>query len=111
MQIMTEAFGDVLVTHTPDEMTEPNVAAFRAAFERAIAEGRAKFVVHMDRTDSLDSAALSCLLDLRDEVRAAGGQAKICGLTATGAKIFRLTRLDRSFELFDSLIDAVGSFR
>ena len=51
------------------------------------------------------------LLDLQDRLRDAGGGVKICGLTETGRKVFEITRLDRRFEVFDSLIDAVGSFR
>ena len=120
MQVLTESFGDVLVAHTPDELTDDPAHVFANTLRRTLdsqatesgrTPGRYKIVLQMDRSDAFDSAGLTALLDLHDALREAGGQMKLCGLTATGRKVFEITRLDRRFEVFEGLIEAVSSFR
>lgn len=111
MQITTETFGNVLVAHTPDELTDDTASAFRDALEPSLATGQSKLVLQMDCSDTYDSAGLTMLVDLQDELRERGGNIKICGLTDPGLKILEVTRLSRRFDLFDSVIEAVASFQ
>lgn len=110
MAINTETFGRVLVAHTPEELNEESARELMSALETPVANGTVCVVAQMDRTESLDSAGLTALLDLRDELRQHGGNLKVCNLTETGQKIFELTRLDNHLDTFDSVIDAVASF-
>lgn len=111
MQITTETFGDVLVVHTPDDLTEETSRLFVDAVDGHLNNGRSSIVLQMDRTELYDSVGLTTLLDLLDRTRDIGGAVKISGLVDPGRKIFELTRLDQRFDLFDSVIDAVASFR
>jgi len=111
MQILTETFGDVLVAHAPDDLTDDAAHLLANTVGRSADAGQVKVVLQMDRSDGFDSAGLTALRDLHDRLREAGGGLKFCGLTETGRKVFEVVRFDRRFELFDSLIDAVGSFR
>ena len=111
MKLTTETFGNVMVAHTPDDMTEETSSEFLDALERSIDEGHIHIIAQMDRTDAYDSAGLAALLDLQDQLRERGGNLKICGLADPGRKIFEITRLDRRFDLFESVIDAVASFQ
>jgi anti-anti-sigma factor len=111
MQISTETFGSVLVAHTPEELTEETASSLMAALERPIDDGQTNIVLQMDRSDMYDSAGLTALLDLQDRVRERSGNLVVTGLGDPGRKIFEMTRLDRRFELFDSVIDAVSSFQ
>lgn len=111
MQITTEIFGNVLVAHTPDELTDDNSVEFVSSMEKAIDEQHFQVVLQMDRSESLDSAGLTALLDLQDLTRERGGNLKISGLEDYGKKILEMTRLDQRFDLFDSVVDAVSSFR
>lgn len=111
MPLTTELFGNVLVVHTPEELTEAAAGEFLTELGQEIEAGRARVVLEMDRTETYDSAGLSVLLDLQDKARGVAGGVKVSGLTETGRKIFEVTRLDRRFDLFESLIDAVSSFR
>jgi anti-anti-sigma factor len=110
MAISTETFGRVLVAHTPEELNEDSARELMNTLESPVANGTVCVVAQMDRTETLDSAGLTALLDLRDELRQHGGNLKICSLTETGQKIFELTRLDDHLDTFDSVIDAVASF-
>lgn len=110
MQIAMESFGDVLVVHTPDDLTEETSRVFVSAVESHLADGQSSIVLQMDRSELFDSAGLTTLLDLQDQVAQSGGAIKISSLTEPGRKIFEVTRLDQRFDLFDSVIDAVASF-
>lgn len=111
MQINTETFGNVLVAHTPDEVTEESAHPFVEAITESVDAGQLNVVLQMDRSDQFDSAGLTALVELKDSVRSKGGTLKISGLGHPGRKIFEVTRLENRFEMFDSVIDAVSSFR
>lgn len=111
MQLTTETFGQVMVVHTPDELVIESAPCFLEALQPSIEGGQKQMVLEMDRTELYDSAGLTALLDLQDKLREQGGNVKVSGLNDTGRKIFEVTRFDRRFDVFDSLIDAVSSFR
>ena len=111
MQIATETFGNVLVAHTPDELNEDNTPVLLDALDESIEAGQANIVLQMDHTEQYDSIGLTALVDLHDRLRSAGGNLKISGLGDPGRKIFELTRLEQRFDLYESVIDAVGSFQ
>ncbi len=111
MHINTETFGNVLVVHTPDELSDETAKSLLDALENPIASGQVNIVLQMDRSESYDSVGLTALLDLQDQLREQGGNIKVSGLGDPGRKIFEVTRLDQRFDLFDSVIDAVSSFR
>ena len=111
MQINTEIFGNVLVAHTLDELTDDTSAEFVRALSDAINEQHFQVVLQMDHSETLDSAGLTALLDLQDLTREQGGNLKISGLEEPGKKILEMTRIDQRIDLFDSVIEAVSSFQ
>lgn len=111
MQITTETFGDVVVVHTPDDLMEETSRLLTEAVEGQLQKGSSAIVLQMDRTDAYDSVGLTTLVNLQDQARQAGGAVKISGLPDLGRKIFEVTRLDQRFDVFESVIDAVASFR
>ncbi len=111
MQITTETFGEIVVAHAPDDLTEDTVSLLQQAIRDIVAAGRKSVVLQMDQTDAFDSVGLTALVDLQDELKRSGAALKICGLGDSGQKIFEMTRLTRRFDLFDSVIDAVSTFR
>jgi len=111
MQLTTETFGRVTVIHTPDELTSETAADFLLAIDDLMTQGHIDLVLEMDRSEVYDSEGLTALLDLQDHLHERGGDVKISGLADPGRKIFELTRLNQRFDIFESVIDAVASFR
>lgn len=111
MQLTTEIFGNVIVAHTPDELTEDTCQAFKEALEQAVEQGLTNVVLQMDHSDVYDSAGLALLLDVQDGLRNQGGNIVISGLNDVGRKILEMTRLDQRIDTYDSVIDAVSSYR
>ena len=111
MQITTETFGNVLVAHTPDELTEEHVHDLLQAIDEAVDDGQVQVVAQMDRTDLYDSVGLTALVDIQEKLRGEGGNLKISGLVEPGTRILEVIRLDQQFDVFESVIDAVSSFQ
>lgn len=108
MNLPTEIFGDVMVVHTPDELAQDQAASVEAYFENV---ERDNVVIDLDSTESLDSAGLTALLNIQELLRARNGDLKIATSNATNRKILEISRLDEHLDVFESVIDAVKSFR
>jgi anti-anti-sigma factor len=108
MNLPTETFGNVVVVHAPEELGTDQVDGFRAFLGKV---DHPSVVLDLDRTESLDSAGLTALLDSQDELRTSGGDLKISTANTHNRKILELTRLDAQLEVFTSVVDAVKSYR
>ncbi len=110
MAIASETYGDVAVARLEDELTADNVARFENILDQSVKEGVRNFVIDMEKTEYMDNAGLEAIDELSTRLENSGGQLKFSGLGPGCRKVFELTRFDRRFDLFDSLIDAVRSF-
>jgi anti-sigma B factor antagonist len=108
MNLPTETFGNVVVVHTPEELGRDQADDFQT-FVTSLPHQRV--VVDLDNTETLDSLGLTSLLDAQDKLFEAGGNIKVATTNAYNRKILEITRLDRQLEVFESVIDAVKSFR
>ncbi|NLS94389.1 MAG: STAS domain-containing protein [Planctomycetaceae bacterium] len=108
MNYSTEVFGDVVVVHTPEELNEDQAVPFGTYVARL---EQKKVVFDLDNTETIDSAGLKSLTDNQTRLRDKMGMLKIATTNATNRKILEITRLDLQLEVFDSVIDAVKSFR
>ena len=107
MNLPTEIFGEVIVVHTPEELgadQADHLEAFLTTLERS------QVVLDIDSTETLDSAGLTALLEVQENLRQLDGDLKIATSNEMNRKIFEITRLDQQLELFESVIDAVKSF-
>ncbi len=108
MKLPVEVFADTIVVHTPEEFTSEQADGF-LAFMSTLSQDRV--VLDLDSTENFDSAGLAAICDLADRLREAGGDAKMATNAPLNRKLLEITRLDQQFEVFDSVVDAVKSFR
>ena len=107
MKLPTEIFGEVVVVHTPEELSDDvahQLEQFLTSLERS------RVIVEMDSTETVDSAGLTALLNAQEILRALQGDLKISTTNQVNRKILEITRLDQQLEVFESVIDAVKSF-
>jgi anti-sigma B factor antagonist len=107
MKLPTEIFGEVVVVHTPEELSEdqtPQLVTFLTTLERT------NVVVDLDGTETIDSHGLELLLDAQDSLRMSGGDLRISASNLSNRKILEITRLDQTLEVFETVLDAVKSF-
>ena len=108
MKLPTEIFGDVVVVHSPEELGAGQADEFEA-FLASLQPPRV--VLDMDNTEAIDSAGLTSLLNAFDRLRETDGDVKIATTNTANRKILEMTRLEQQLEVFDSVIDAVKSYR
>jgi len=102
--------GSVCVLVVDGEFTGPNVKRFRELVRQAVDGEGNDFVVDFANVTGIDSEALEALTCLKREREEDLGMVKLCHQSDVMKKIFEMTRLNRQFEAFDHLDDALKSF-
>lgn len=85
-------------------------AELKQLCERLWAEGRRQFVIDLKAVDFIDSIGLSMLVRCFKWIRGATGCISLTALQPSIRRIFELTRLDRSFDIFTDVSEAVQNF-
>lgn len=74
-------------------------------------EPRIKLLLDFGNVDHLASAALGMLITLHKEVQAKVGTLKLANINKQIFQVFRITRLDRVFEIHNTSDDALAAFQ
>jgi anti-sigma B factor antagonist len=85
-------------------------AELKQLCERLWAEGRRQFVIDLKAVDFIDSIGLSMLVRCFKWIRGATGRISLTTLQPSIRRIFELTRLDRSFDIYADVSEAVQNF-
>lgn len=108
MNLATEIFGNVIVVHTPDELGADQADGF---VDWLTTLERQNVVLDLDGTEMLDSRGLTALVEGQQRLRELGGDVKLTTTNLNNRKILEMTRLDEHLEVFESVVDAVKTFR
>jgi anti-anti-sigma factor len=108
MNLTSETFGDCMVVHAPQELGRDQADRFENFLHSL---ERVKIVLDFDDVESVDSAGLTSLVNAQEALRALGGDLKVSTTSNVNRKILEITRLDRQLDVFESVIDAVKSYR
>ncbi len=92
------ALEGYLDAHTAPEFEK----AVQAEFE----EGRVQIVVECSRLTYISSAGLGVFMSFIDEIRAAGGDIKICGLSPKVFQVFEILGFSALFDIVPDLAAA-----
>ena len=107
MNLPTEVFGNVVVVHAPEELTEARCEELVPCLTSL---ERHNVVLDLNPIEVLDSKGLEAIWDGLDALRELDGELKISTDNAVNRKIMEITRLDLQVEVFESVVDAVRSF-
>lgn len=111
MKLSYEDHTTVTVLTISGELTTDQGDAFRRACQERMNSGIRDVVLDMEYLTLIDSAGLELLLWLLDEAGERNGQLRLVKPDETVRKIFQLTRLDRRFNIHDSIESAAKSLR
>jgi anti-sigma B factor antagonist len=101
--------GDACIVALKGEVDVYTAPALRERLIEASESGSLTVVVDMTGVDFIDSSGLGVLVSALKRVRENGGQMRIVTSKEPILKIFRITGLDRVFELSPTLPEAVGA--
>ena len=69
------------------------------------------YILDLSKVGFLSSLVIATIVFFAKEVRAKGGQVKLCGLSGEAEAVFKLTNLDKIFESYATEHDALDSFK
>ncbi len=69
-----------------------------------------KMLLDFENVDHLSSAALGMLITLNKRANEANGQLRLAKISPQIFEVFKITRLDKLFDIRDTVEEAMGSF-
>jgi stage II sporulation protein AA (anti-sigma F factor antagonist) len=105
--------GVTVVLFTGTALTDPiNISKIGGELKGMVnAGGVREMLVSMQSVRYLSSAVLTQLILLHKALRMHDGELKLCNIAPTVMEVFRITRLDRVFDIFESESEALRAFR
>lgn len=92
-------------------LDESNIAQIGDRLFRLVdQDGRKKLVLNFEKVEYLSSAALGKLITLEKKTKAQAGRMKLCNIKPGILEVFKITRLDKMFDIQSSEEAAVGGF-
>lgn len=108
MQMKSQEMGDALVVKVLDARIDAAVAVrFKNRMMELTTTPSERVILDLSQVEFLDSSGLGAVVGSMKQL----GRARkldLVGLTPTVEKVFRITRMDRVFRIFDTADDALG---
>jgi len=111
MKLNFEEHGLVAIATVSGELNHETVDAFRRGLSDRLERGARDFVLVLDDLVQIDSEGLEALLWAQDRAADRKGQLRLVGVGDVIATILRITRLERFFERYEDVTEAVRSLR
>lgn len=111
MKLNFEDHGLVALVTLAGDLTLDSVDSFRRGINDRLERGVRDFVLIFDDLQLIDSAGLEAILWLQERSDDRNGQVRLVGATENVATVLRITRLDRLYEQYDDVTEAVRSLR
>jgi anti-sigma B factor antagonist len=100
----------VVVKQLPQQLKLGQVAAVLREIAPLFKADRPRVVFDFSQVRQIDSAGVDMLLHCMEEAMNRDGDLKLAAVPPESAVILELTRVDRLFEVFENVEDAVDSF-
>lgn len=107
MQIQSKKVGNILILKPSEKRIDASVATnFKGKIIDLINAGNKRIVLNLDGVDFIDSSGLGAIVS---SLKAIGneGDLVICGISETVMTLFRLTRMNRVFQIFSTEDEAL----
>jgi anti-sigma B factor antagonist len=105
--------GDVQVVEFSDRkiLEELSIQEIGDDLQRLVErEPRIKLLLNFSNVEHLSSAALGMLVTLNKKVKDQSGELRLCAINRQIFEVFKITRLNRMFEIHEREADALKAF-
>ena len=110
IEISTENISKELAVVTiSGRMNAATTPEIKERMKAILESGHQKIVLNLSGTTFIDSSGLSVIVTGLKQTREAGGFLRLAGLKPEVKSIFKLTMLDRVFELYPDVDSAMNS--
>lgn len=100
----------ILVKTLPARLDLSELASFRREMQSALESDSPQIVLDLNAVKYLGSAGIEFLLDSLSLIVRRDGDMKLAALSPEAASLLALTRVERFFEIFHTVEEAVHSF-
>lgn len=111
MKLSYEDHDTITVLKVSGDLTADQVDPFRRSCQERFESGVRHVVLNMEHMTFIDSAGLESLLWAVEAAAERGGQFRLVRPDATVRKILEISRLDRRFNIHDTIESAAKSLR
>ena len=105
-----QELGDVTVFSLKGNLDALTAPSLKKEIEALLAARKINVVFDMSGLELIDSSGVGAIVSLFKRVRTLQGDVKIARLQGQPSEIFKLLRLNRAFEIFDTIDGAVARF-
>jgi anti-sigma B factor antagonist len=102
--------GDVTIFSLKGNLDALTAPSLKKEIESLLAARKINVVFDLSGLELIDSSGVGAIVSLFKRVRTLQGDVKIARLSGQPSEIFKLLRLDRAFEIFDTIDGAVERF-
>ena len=111
-EIVCEKAGDVsIIRFCFNEINLDQREMIKEKLEECLVAGDKKFIIDLSKVGFLSSLVIALIVFFAKEVKASGGEIKLSGMSGEAAGVFKITQLDKVFEVYDTKEDALESFK
>jgi anti-anti-sigma factor len=110
MKLKTQDYSDLTVVELQGELTVDFIDMLKNVTSDLVAKKKLGIVLDLNNVAFIDSKGLEFLLWLRDYCREKTCALKLAALSENCTKIMEITRLEKEFDHYGELAQAVKSF-
>jgi len=113
-RLFLEPRGDVTIVSFMDKkiLDEANIQEIGDELVQLVTKGhRIKLLLNFENVEYLSSAALGKLISLHKRVREQNGELKLCSIRPEIYEVFKITKLNLLFEIYDDEELALKTFK
>jgi len=100
--------GLLIITPTGPRLDANYASTCKGRMVDRINAGHRSIIIDLSRVEFMDSSGLNAIVSSRSALGGEGEMA-LCGLQKPVASIFRLTKLDQVFSIYDDQKEAIGA--
>jgi len=108
--VTTDSEGDFAVIHLAGAVDAHTAPQFEEAVQKVIDEGQNNIVVDCEKLSYISSAGLGVFMGFVEELREAGGDIKICGLTEKVKQPFEILGFETLFHFCPDVASSKEKF-
>jgi anti-sigma B factor antagonist len=100
----------VFIKKLPERLDLNHTSEFLREMEEPLGDYKPQVVLDCSDVQQIDSAGIQALLRCMEKAMKQDGDMKLAALSPEASVVLRLTRVDRVFEIFDTVSEAANSF-
>jgi len=110
MEIEKRQIEGIVVLNLFGDLMGDGSEKLKKVIKEEISKENINFVINMQRVIWMNSVGLGGIINSLTQLRAAGGDLRVCGLPERIKRPLEITKLDTVIKNYDSLEQAINSF-